>query len=411
MKKMPWKYGLFLIVLFAVGAVAGLSFATTITLNSPNSGSQKIVDRAGGVLYPDSDNRITLTTTKYLTDYLNAGFTLTPADIVAANNNDSFVFLDANQTVTNKRYVAKASTTAAAGLNLPHGTAPTAPVDGDVWTTDSGLFFRVNDSTSQAVAMVYPGAGIPVSTGSAWDTSKATPTGVIIGDNDTQTLSGKTLTTPVVASFYQDAGKTKLMTTPNTASDTLAAIAATQTMTNKTLTTPVIASFYQDAGKTQLMTAPNTASDTLVALAATQTLTAKTITSPVITGANVTKSLTILTNDTVLTSTACGKVYGMANDSKLVTLPSTAAGCEIVVFNSGAATHNNIEIHPATVDKIMGETRIANGTLLTILTDDNESVTNTKGTSVRGDFMRLIGDGVDGWYIQGSAGIWAEDTP
>lgn len=49
-----------------------------------------------------------------------------------------------------------------------------------------------------------------------------------------QTLTTKTLTTPVIASFYQDAGKTKLMTTPNTASDTLAAIAATQTLTNKT---------------------------------------------------------------------------------------------------------------------------------------------------------------------------------
>jgi hypothetical protein len=56
----------------------------------------------------------------------------------------------------------------------------------------------------------------------------------------TQTLTNKTLTTPIIASFYQDAGKTKLMTTPNTASDTLAAIAATQTLTNKTLTSPVL---------------------------------------------------------------------------------------------------------------------------------------------------------------------------
>lgn len=95
-----------------------------------------------------------------------------------------------------------------------------------------------------------------------------------------QTLTNKTLTTPVVASFYQDAGKTKLMTTPNTASDTLTAIAATQTLTNKTLTTPVVASVYQDAGKTKLMTVPDTASDTLAAIAAIQTFTNKTLTSP-----------------------------------------------------------------------------------------------------------------------------------
>lgn len=54
------------------------------------------------------------------------------------------------------------------------------------------------------------------------------------------TLALKTLTTPVVASFYQDAGKTKLMTTPDTASDTLCAIAATQTLTNKKITPRVV---------------------------------------------------------------------------------------------------------------------------------------------------------------------------
>lgn len=56
-----------------------------------------------------------------------------------------------------------------------------------------------------------------------------------------ETLTNKTLTTPILASFYQDAGKTKLMTTPDTASDTLAALAATQTFTNKTYTAPIIA--------------------------------------------------------------------------------------------------------------------------------------------------------------------------
>jgi hypothetical protein len=56
------------------------------------------------------------------------------------------------------------------------------------------------------------------------------------------TLTNKTLTTPVIPSIYQDAAKTKLMSLPDTASDTLAAIAATQTLTNKTLTSPGITS-------------------------------------------------------------------------------------------------------------------------------------------------------------------------
>lgn len=40
-----------------------------------------------------------------------------------------------------------AGTTAGASINLPHGVAPTAPVDGDLWTTTTGLFVRVNGIT------------------------------------------------------------------------------------------------------------------------------------------------------------------------------------------------------------------------------------------------------------------------
>lgn len=66
------------------------------------------------------------------------------------------------------------------------------------------------------------------------------PSGSAITTTSTDSLSNKTLTTPIIASFYQDAGKTKLMTTPDTASDTLVTLAATQTLTNKTLTSPVL---------------------------------------------------------------------------------------------------------------------------------------------------------------------------
>lgn len=39
------------------------------------------------------------------------------------------------------------ATTGAASLNIPHGTAPTSPVNGDCWTTTAGFFCRVNGST------------------------------------------------------------------------------------------------------------------------------------------------------------------------------------------------------------------------------------------------------------------------
>jgi hypothetical protein len=40
-----------------------------------------------------------------------------------------------------------ATTTSNASIRLPHGTAPSSPTNGDVWTTTSGLYVRVNGAT------------------------------------------------------------------------------------------------------------------------------------------------------------------------------------------------------------------------------------------------------------------------
>ncbi len=40
-----------------------------------------------------------------------------------------------------------AATTAIPSIRLPHGTAPSSPTNGDMWTTTAGLFVRVNGST------------------------------------------------------------------------------------------------------------------------------------------------------------------------------------------------------------------------------------------------------------------------
>lgn len=53
----------------------------------------------------------------------------------------------AGLTITAGKITTAASVAGTAGLNLPHGTAPTAPADGDVWTTTSGLLARINGSS------------------------------------------------------------------------------------------------------------------------------------------------------------------------------------------------------------------------------------------------------------------------
>jgi len=52
-----------------------------------------------------------------------------------------------------------ASTAGAAPLRVPHGTAPSSPADGDVWTTTAGVFARVNGATKDLTAGGGGGGG------------------------------------------------------------------------------------------------------------------------------------------------------------------------------------------------------------------------------------------------------------
>jgi len=101
----------------------------------------------------------------------------------------------------------------------------------------------------------------------AIDSTVATLTG-------TQTLTNKTLTTPIISSI----SNTGTLTLP-TSTDTLVGRATTDTLTNKTLTAPIISTI----SNTGTLTLP-TSTDTLVGRATTDTLTNKTLTSAVLNG-------------------------------------------------------------------------------------------------------------------------------
>jgi len=104
----------------------------------------------------------------------------------------------------------------------------------------------------------------------------------LVDKTSNQTLSGKTLTTPVIASLYQDADKTYLVTMP-AKTDTLVGKTTTDVLTNKTLTTPVIASLRAVGGGGIISIPASEGKDTVVLADAKQTLTAKTLTTPTIT--------------------------------------------------------------------------------------------------------------------------------
>jgi hypothetical protein len=62
-------------------------------------------------------------------------------------------------------------------------------------------------------SMVYPGAGIGVSTGSAWTTSLTAPAGAIVGTTDTQTLTNKSISGGQITSAVANATLAATVTT------------------------------------------------------------------------------------------------------------------------------------------------------------------------------------------------------
>jgi hypothetical protein len=96
---------------------------------------------------------------------------------------------------------------------------------------DTGPVLKVSKGGSGAATLT----GILKGNGTSAFTVVTAPSGTIVGTTDTQTLTNKTLTTPVISSI----SNTGTVTLP-TSTDTLVGRATTDTLTNKTLTTPAI---------------------------------------------------------------------------------------------------------------------------------------------------------------------------
>lgn len=96
-----------------------------------------------------------------------------------------------------------------------------------------------------------------------------------------------------------------------------------------------------------------------------------------------------------------GKRTYIDTDGVVITLPATVAGVTYEFVNAGADAAVGFNVSPGAVDLIQG---------CDITPLDNKDLINTKATAKKGDLLRIVGDGTNGWMIQDLHGTWAREA-
>ena len=229
---------------------------------------------------------------------------------------------------------------------------------------------------------------------------------------DSSTLSNKVTlidSAVVFEGVTADSHETKLIATDPTADRVISlpnatgAVVldvATQTLTNKTLTTPVIASISNSG----TMTVP-TGGGTLATIGGTQTLTNKTLTSPILNTAKIGTSLNDANGNELIKVTATGSAVNeltIANGASTTgpTLSATGGGANLNIIMTPKGT-GSVELNKAAFSSSTINANGAASTAATLIIGDKGSqldVSLADGTTV-GEYKIFTNKGAGALHV------------
>lgn len=158
----PYRWNVFSAPIITAGSVQTIAIAATVAIpGAPSAAGSAVITNPlafwvqsgnsrfdGGVIVPTSSS--TTVPSIYPVGGASLGINMEIATNTVRFIADSATrasFSNGIWTFATIPVVFAAATASIPSVRLPHGTAPSSPTDGDMWTTTAGLFVRINGAT------------------------------------------------------------------------------------------------------------------------------------------------------------------------------------------------------------------------------------------------------------------------